>query len=130
MTATPGDLIAEYLWLRDNKKAEKEKFDAWLAENYTKRMDEIEGLLLAKFDQDKTDSITAHGIGNAHRKVSTSVTIADMREFKRHVIGSEAWELVDWRANKTAVGEIVEAKQPLPPGVNYTETYTVGVRKG
>ena len=126
----PADLIAEYLWLRDNKNAEEDKFKEWLAENFTKRMDEIEALLLAKINQDGTDSITAHGIGNAHRKIKTSVTVADMREFRRHVIGSAEWDLVDWRANKTVVNELVEKGEVLPPGVNYSAIYTLSVRKG
>lgn len=127
---TPADLIAEYIWLRSNKEAEEEKFKEWLAKSYVERMNEIEGLLLAKLNADNSDSISVRGVGNVHRKVKTSVTIADMREFRRHVIGSEEWELVDWRANKTVVGEMVEKNEPLPPGVNYSAMYTVGVRKG
>lgn len=128
-TPTPADLIAEYVWLRDAKKAEEEKFKDFLAANYSLRMDAIEQWLLAKLNEMKTDSLSARGTGTVYKKRSVSVTVADMKEFQRHVIGAEAWELVDWRANKSIVTGIVDAGEPLPPGVNFTATQTVGIRK-
>lgn len=128
-TPAPADLIAEYVWLRDAKKAEEEKFKDFLNANYGVRMDAIEQLLLAKLNEMKTDSLSARGTGTAYKKRSVSVTVADMREFQRHVIGGEHWELVDWRANKSQVTALVDAEEPLPPGVNFTATQTVGIRK-
>ena len=57
------------------------------------------------------------------------MTIADGREFRRHVIGGEQWDLADWRANKTAVNDLVEQGEPLPPGINRSAFYKVGIRR-
>ena len=58
-----------------------------------------------------------------------SVTTADAREFRRHVIGTESWDLADWRPNKTIVNEMVEQGLDVPPGVNRATFLTVGIRR-
>ena len=92
-------------------------------------MDDIEARLLKYFNETGVDNLTCRGIGNAHRKTKTSVTTSDMREFRRHVIGTEDWELADFKPNKTRVDEMAEAGEPLPPGVNRTARYVVSISK-
>ena len=125
---TPAQMVAEYIKLRDLKKAAEDKFSAFMKENYGNRMDELELTLLDTLNKLGSDSIAAPG-GTVYKKISTSVTVADAREFQRHVIGIEAWELIDWRANKTAVNDLVDAGEPLPPGINRTTFATVGIRR-
>ena len=125
---TPADLVAEYVALRDGKKANEELQKAWIKENFTDRMDELELLLLDFLNTSGADSIASPG-GTAYKKLDTSVTVSDAAEFRRHVIGSEAWELIDWRANKTAVKDLLDAGAGLPPGVNYSSAYSVGIRR-
>jgi len=45
------------------------------------------------------------------------------------VIDNGMFDIVDWKANAGAVDDFVKSKGSLPPGVNYTETFTVGVRR-
>jgi len=45
------------------------------------------------------------------------------------VIGSEAWDLLDRKANVTAVSDFIEENNAPPPGVNFSTTYVVGVRR-
>jgi hypothetical protein len=122
-------MIAEYIWLRDNRKAEEEKFETWVKDNYSLRMRQIELDLLAFLDTTGGDKFGSEETGVVYRKVSKSVTIADMQAFQRHVIGIQDFDLIDWRANKTAMTKLVEQHEDLPPGVNYSEFVTVGVRK-
>jgi hypothetical protein len=63
------------------------------------------------------------------KKLFSSVTTADGAEFRRHVIGLEAWDLADWKPNKTAIEELVENGEPLPPGVNRSTTWKIHVNK-
>lgn len=125
---TPNEMIGEYVALRNGKKAAEEQFAEWLRANYTARMDELEMLLL--------DFINKHGgknfagdAGTAFKTVQTSVTVADQLAFREHVIATQAFELIDWRANKTAVKEVIKQVGVLPPGLNYSERETVNIRK-
>lgn len=125
----PADLIAEYVWLRDGKKAQEAAFETWLKENYGDRMEQIESQLLAHLKAAGTDSAKANNIGTAYKKRIVSVTVSDMNEFRRHVIGTEQWDLADWKANKTVVTELVDNDGVVPPGVNYSAMDGVGIRK-
>ncbi len=127
-TVRPADLVEEYISLRDLKVKAKEAFDVFCKQNYTTRMEEIEQTLLVSLQAMGVDSVSGAS-GTAYRKVSTSVTIADAREFQRHVIGGENWDLIDWRANKTAVNDLVDKGEAVPPGINRSAMYTIGIRR-
>ena len=57
-------------------------------------MNEIELTLLDQLNQLGVDSVASQE-GTAYKKMSTSVTMADAREFRRHVIGGELWDLIE-----------------------------------
>jgi hypothetical protein len=124
----PAQLVTEFIQLRDAKKQFEELCAEKANELYVTRMNEIEGQLLELLNKLGVESIAGKG-GIAYKKVSTSVTVADMREFRRHVIGTENWDLADWKANKTVVNEMVEAGGEIPPGVNRTSFISVGIRR-
>jgi hypothetical protein len=123
-TLTPAKLVEIYIGFRDAKKEAEDK----IAEEYSKPMVLLEGKLLNKLNELEVESLSSDR-GTVYKLVRNSVTVADQREFRRHIIGSEGWDLADWRANKTAVNELVEAGEALPPGVNYTQVITVGIRR-
>lgn len=125
---TPAEMVAKYINLRDLKKAAEDKFAEFLKEHYGEPMQKLEVELLNILNQLGSDSISSPA-GTVYKKESVSVTIADQREFKRHVIGDQAWDLIDWRANRTAVNTLVENEEPLPPGINRTTFWTVGIRR-
>jgi hypothetical protein len=65
--------------------------------------------------------------------------LEDPAQFRSHIIGAEAWDLVDWRANKTAMdafrlshGGIMDRGMliggDLPPGVSKNELQDLGVK--
>ena len=125
---TPAALVEEYIGLRDEKKRFDEAYAAILNEKYTTPMKDIETRLLDILNQLGSDAIKSPA-GTAYKKLSASVTIADMREFRRHVIGNEDWDLADWRASKTVVNDRVENGEVVPPGVNRVPFYTIGIRR-
>ena len=126
---SPADLIAEYIGLRDKKEAAVEKIKDFMNTNFNARMLEIEGTLLNNLNQNGADSMkTVHG--TAFKKIETSITTADGAEFKRHVVGTEDWDLIDFRPNKTAVKEFVENNDGLlPPGINMKHDTIVQIRR-
>ena len=124
----PADLVEEFIYLRGLKAQASEAFAEFCKEHYDTRMEEIEGKLLNTLNTLGVDSL-AGKTGTAYKKISTSVTIADQSTFRRHVIGAEGWDLVNWHANKTVIREMVENNEPLPPGINYNSFYTIGIKR-
>ena len=130
-TVTPEEtidvMVEQYVKMRDGlaaaDEAHKEKTKAarqWLVDQNAK--------LLARLEQLGVDS-AATPSGTAYRKMKKTATIADAASFRRFVIGGEQWDLVDWRANGPCIAEFLEENSELPPGINYSTFYDVGVRR-
>ena len=66
--------------------------------------------------------------GTAYITTQVSATLRDAEEFRRFVIDGQRWDMLDWRANKTAVKDWVAEHQNEPPGVAYNPVRVVGVR--
>jgi hypothetical protein len=64
---------------------------------------------------------------DAHKE--KSATIADGEMFRGYVTDNALFDLVDWKANATAVAAHIDEHKVPPPGVNYTTTFVVGVRR-
>jgi len=124
----PAELVEEYIRLRDTKQRKEKEFEEAVKLAFSDRMREIEVTLIDTLNELGVESISGKS-GTAYKKVSTSVTVADPREFRRHVIGTEQWDLTDWRANKTIINEMIERGEPIPPGVNRSAFYTIGIRR-
>jgi hypothetical protein len=120
--------IGQYVALRDKIKTIEEKHKAELAP-YKDALGKLGDLMLHHLNSINTDS-TKSTSGTVYRTMRKSASIADGDQFRRYVIGSEAFELIDWRANAPAVASFIEENGVAPPGVNYTTTFTVGVRRG
>jgi hypothetical protein len=68
--------------------------------------------------------------GTFYQTVRHSSSLADPDAFMRYVIDHKEFNLLDRRANTTAVREFVKDHKALPPGVNLNTINTVGVRRG
>jgi hypothetical protein len=123
-----ADVIGEYVRLRDEKQAYEKKIEEAMFTRFGRRMKEIETLLLNSLNGSGLDSIKSSN-GTAFKKTVYSVTVGDQQAFRRHVIGSEAWELVDMRASKTGVLDHIKETKTLVPGVNINPTIIVQVRR-
>jgi hypothetical protein len=121
------ELVARYVKLRDKLKeadeGHKKKTEA--ARAY---LDQLNGKLLERLNAVGGDSVkTPHG--TAYRTTRRSASIADGAVFRQYVIDNENFDLVDWRANAIAVDDFIKENGVQPPGVNFSSTYTVGVRR-
>jgi hypothetical protein len=119
--------VAQYVRLRDIIKAEEKEFKDRIAPK-KEMLETLENVLLGMLQTANLQNAKTKA-GTVYRTTKRSATIADAALFRRHVIGSEAWDLVDWRANVTAVGEIVDTTKAPPPGVNYSTKIEVGVNR-
>lgn len=124
----PSELIGRFIELRNGRKAADETYAAFRKVEYDEPMNEIEMKLLDMLNEMGSDSIKAP-TGTAFKKLSTSVTTADGAAFRRHVIGGELWDLIEFRPAKTAINNLIDEGEELPPGLNRTTFYNINVRK-
>ena len=109
--------------IKDADKQHKEKMAP-----FREKLEEMENKLLAELTK-----LNVNKFGGAHGTVfkssKNSATIADGSVFREYVINNELWDLVDWRANATAVAEHITVNHVPPPGVNFATVVTVNVRR-
>jgi hypothetical protein len=117
----------QYVMLRDKIKVLTDEFKQTL-KPYQDALEQLENVMLAALNEQNVQSIKTNA-GTFYKTIQASATIADSDQFTRFVIGSEAWDLVDWRANKSAVQALVDASGAAPPGVNYSTHIKVNVRR-
>jgi hypothetical protein len=124
----PSDLMDQYIALRDEKSDKKKAFDEACKAAYDEPMDAIEAQLLNAMNKNGVDSFSSE-TATAFKKMAVSVTTQDMAAFRNFIIAGEDWELCDWKPNKTMMNQLVEEGKPTPPGVNYTQTLIVQIRR-
>jgi hypothetical protein len=121
-------LINQYVLLRDRKRAIEAQHTAQLAP-YRKVMSELEGLMLDYMQRAGVDSVSTSG-GTAYQSTKRSATIKDGAAFRKFVVETGAYNLVDWRANANAVFDYLGAHEGTPPpGVNPSSRVTVNFRR-
>lgn len=120
-------MIDNYVKLRDKKKECDDAHSQRMAP-LVAAMDQLEGAMLTMLNDTGQDSAKT-AAGTVYRTTKQSASIADKDAFMRHVIGTEAWEFLDAKANVTAVAKTIEDTGEPPPGVNWSSRVIVGVRR-
>ena len=126
---SPADMVGMYVALRDAKAMVKKKMKEQIHTHINVKMDALQARMLGFIDHSKLDGIKTNEYGTAYRLKDPSCTIADRIVFQDHVISNQIWDLIDWRANKTYVNALVDKNKPVPPGLNYSVRYVIGVRR-
>ena len=121
--------VAKFIKLRD-KISEIEEGHKQELEPYKEMKELLNNMLLDHLNKSGADNISVSGVGTFYKSVKTTASIADGDAFRRHVIGTESWDLVDWRANSTATKAFIEEHDGnTPPGININTVVTAGVRR-
>jgi len=127
MTAQIDQILERYVALRDRKKEMKDEYDSKV-EAVDQALEKLENFLLKTMADQGVDSVkTSHG--TAYISLKTSATVADRDAFMDYIRTNEEWAMLDVKVNKTAVKEYRDATDTLPPGVNWSETRAVNVRR-
>jgi hypothetical protein len=127
MTEDMDKRIEQYVKLRDCLKVVDEAHEL-KRKPLVQLMDEVSGQLRAFMEANNLENLkTEHG--TCYTTTRHSASLADPDIFMKHVIATSNWELLDRRANATAVQAYVKEKGALPPGVNLNAIQTVGVRR-
>src|SRR5215475_2821994 len=115
-----GELIDLYLETRD-AKTKLERLQKDHLKQYNDVLSKIEGKLMEHLQQHKVQSLSSD-TGTAYLSHFRSAPIHDAVTFKDYVISNRAWDMLDWKANVTAVGDFVVEHEIPPPGVNLKST--------
>lgn len=118
-----SEVVAQYVALRDQKAQLKKQSTEIQLE-----MDKIEVKLLAAFEKVGVDSVKTE-YGTAYTSTRTSATVVDKEVFMDYVKERGEWALLEVRAAKLAVDQFKEIHGDIPPGVNWSESVVVNIRK-
>jgi hypothetical protein len=113
--------LDQYRRLRDKIADTEARHKAELAPLKAGR-DQLDQMFTEYLGAVEKNSVTV-GKLTVYLKEYPQAGLDDALAFRRHVIGSEAWDLVDWRADPVAVRGVITAEDgdgAPPPGVNYS----------
>lgn len=120
--------IQTYVALRDRIKSMEEAHKVALAP-FKEALDELNGRLLAILEDSGSEAIKTK-YGTCYSAVRYTASLPDAQAFMDFVINNEKFDLLDRKANSTAVRAYVEENGTLPPGCNLSALRTAGVRRG
>lgn len=125
---TVDDQVAKFIQIRDVLKELEEAYEA-KRKPLLEAKEAISGWLMEFLEENKlVNANTKHG--TVHTTTRSHASLPDAQAFMDFVISGSRFDLLDRRANATAVKEYVKDNSgQLPPGVNLTSIKTIGVRR-
>ena len=121
-------LIGHYVKYRDAIKA-KEAEQKEALKPAKQMLEALGNRMLDILTREGSDSIKSEQ-GTVYRTQRDTASISDPEMFKAFVIANEGFDMLDWKANTTAVKDYIGEYDEPPPGVKLSSIFTVGVRRG
>lgn len=119
--------VGQYLQLRDLIKKEDEAHKEKM-KPLRETLEQLNSVLLKHLKGIGADS-AATPAGTVYQTAKKAATIADMKAFWEYVVNAGDFDLVDKKANVTAVEDYITKNHAPPPGVNFSTALVVGVRR-
>lgn len=119
--------VEEYIKVRDRRRELRRRY-VESDEPLMQREQVLTGTILAHLNDIGGESVRTP-YGTCYRSERATASLADPDLFMRHVQDQGAFELLERKANVTAVREYVAEHKAPPPGVNYHVMVTLGVQK-
>jgi hypothetical protein len=127
MTVDFEKRVGQYVALRDKIKTITERHKEEL-EPFKELLDKLNTALVGHLETVGADSV-ATPAGTAYRSAKKSATIVDMTSFWAYVVTQGDFDMVDKKANVSAVEDYIKANNSPPPGVNFSVMHVAGVRR-
>lgn len=119
--------VQQYIQVRDKLKEIDEEYEKKRAP-LVEMQNLLTGWMMEFLDRTGSEKVgTAYG--TAYTSTRYSASLADPDAFMKFVIENNKFELLDRRANPTAVRDYVKDNNALPPGANLSQVRTLGVRR-
>ena len=119
--------VGQYIQVRDALKRIDEKWEAEKAP-LLEIKEVLSGILGAALDANNAENMKTEN-GTFYRSTKYTASLADPKIFMDFVIANAKFDLIDRRANATAVRDYVKENNQLPPGCNLNAIQTLGVRR-
>lgn len=119
--------VKQYIAIRDKIKAEDEAHKEKM-KPMKEALEQLGGVLAQFMTETGSDGIKTEA-GTCYITTRWSASLADADAFMRFVQETGNFDLLDRKANATAVRDYVEEHTTLPPGVNLSSIQQVGVRR-
>lgn len=120
--------IAQYVMVRDRIKEVEDRHTAEL-KPLRDIQERLTGLISQFMEANNiTDNLKSKS-GTCYLSTRYTASLADPEAFMNYVIKSQKFELLDRRANTTAVKDYVQENNELPAGCNLNAVQTLGVRR-
>lgn len=119
--------VDQYIQLRDLKAKLLEKHKEEL-EPFNNAMAALEEIFLREMNNLNCDSLKTKA-GTVSTRKKESASLADPDAFWTHVVTQGDFDLVDKKANVSAVRDYIDKNGTAPPGVNWSSVTVVGVRR-
>jgi hypothetical protein len=116
-----------YVAGRDKLKKMEEAYKVSIAKD-KETMNMIEGYLLKFLEQTGGDNMKTP-YGTFFKTTKHTASLEDPKAFLNFVIAGAHWDLIDKKANVTAVMAFLEENKELPPGVKLSSKLDVNVRR-
>ncbi len=120
-------LVERFVELRDGIKQLDEAHEAKIKPLKDLQM-VVQGKLLEHLKQTNVQTLKTRA-GTCYTSTRFTASLADADAFMTHVRATGQFELLDRRANATAVKDYVKHNNQLPPGVNLAAHVSLGVRR-
>jgi hypothetical protein len=88
---------------------------------------QLGGMLEEWLRSSNVDSVKTPS-GTFYKSTRFTAAVKDAEAFLAYIRENAAWDLIERRANATAVKDYVKKNNSLPPGVNLNQITSVGVR--
>jgi len=119
--------IGQYVECRDAIARAKDEFEKSIAP-LVDLQNKLTGWLQRFMETNGATSIKSKQ-GTCYASTRYTASLADPEAFMKYVISNQQFDLLDRKANVTAVKDHVKEKGALPPGVNLSAIETIGVRR-
>jgi len=127
MSSELEDNTAKFLKVREAIKV-LETRHAQELKPYLEYKDKLEGWL-GNFLEMTGQKTAVTKQGTVHWRTKPTATVKDPQEFMNYVKSNSTFDLLERRANVTAVKEFIERTGATPPGVSLNIYRSIGVRK-
>ncbi len=124
---SPAVMIEKFIALRDKIADIKDAHKRQLAP-YNQALETLEAKLLAALDQAGLAQMKGEA-GTVYKSTRTSASVKDWGATLAFIREHEAWDLLEARVSKTAVGAVIEETGQPVPGVNVTTEVVLHVRR-
>lgn len=109
------DDINEYIRKLSIVHREIDKIKEGRLKELNKLKDMLDGIIIQYLQSHKLKSTKADTGWSVSWYIKMTFSVQDQSEFRSHVIGTESWDLIEWRCNATAGKEYTQAHGDIPP---------------